>query len=161
MTVEATEESFGRDVEAPSGPVVGAQPGPVPRGPSETAATSVSGAVSEWAWAPAETCTLPTAEQPTRIAEFDQLFASLHEAERETPGWLRLRLDGGDDVEELARDLTAREASCCSFFDFTVGRDADEVVLDVRVPDDRAAVLDGMAAQAESARAGAVGGGRG
>lgn len=103
-------------------------------------------------WAPAEACTLPTADQPARLAEFDRLFASsLREIRREEPGWLRMRLHGGAEVEATARDLTAREAECCSFFGFTVNRAGDEVVVDVRVPADREVVLDGLAAQAETA----------
>ncbi|ACZ87769.1 hypothetical protein [Streptosporangium roseum] len=45
-------------------------------------------------WAPAE-CTLPTAEQPLRVAEFDALFAgALRGHQRLAPTHLRLRLDG-------------------------------------------------------------------
>jgi thioredoxin len=103
-------------------------------------------------WAPAEACTLPTVDQPTRIAEFDALFASsLQGLRREEPGWLRLRLRGGADVESRARDLTSRKAQCCTFFDFTVDRDDDEVTVDVRVPADKEMVLDGLSAQADAA----------
>lgn len=143
--------------------VIGAQPEPVLRGLFETAATHQratsagsareGGTRVEPAWVPAQACTLPAAQQPTRLAEFDALFASLRTVQRDEPGWLRLHLAGEDRVEELARDLTAREASCCSFFDFTVQRTTDEVVLDVRVPDNRIVVLDGLAAHAQTARA--------
>lgn len=99
-------------------------------------------------WAPVEACTLPTADQPRRLAEFDGLFGtSLIFLRREDPLWLRLRLAGGVDVETAARDLTAREAECCSFFDFQVSREDADVVVDVRVPLDKAVVLDGLAAQ--------------
>ena len=47
------------------------------------------------AWVPADACTLPTAEQPLRVAEFDGLFATaLRGMERGEPGWLRLNLTG-------------------------------------------------------------------
>ncbi|WP_197022401.1 hypothetical protein [Saccharomonospora piscinae] len=100
-------------------------------------------------WVPAETCTLPSGDRPTRLAEFEELFAaSLHGLSREGPGLLRLRLHGGADVASRARELTAREAECCGFFDFTVTRRGQRVTVDVRVPPDRRGVLDGVAAQA-------------
>jgi hypothetical protein len=102
-------------------------------------------------WVATAACTLPTADRPARFAEFDGLFAALRGLRREQPGWLRLRLDDAEGVAEQARDLTAREADCCSFFDFDVHREAGEVVVDVRVPPNRVAMLDGLAAQAEAA----------
>jgi hypothetical protein len=83
-------------------------------------------------------CTLPTAERPFRVAEFDQLFADhLRRAERVDPQTLDLTLD----PESLAtvEDLTARETECCSFFTFTL-----ELHLRVRVPPTKTAVLDGF-----------------
>jgi thioredoxin len=130
---------------------VGAQPEAALRSLFELAAGRVDGARSELAWVPADACTLPTADRPTRLAEFDGLFASLRGLRREEPGWLRLRLDDVEGVEEQARDLTARESSCCSFFDFYVHHEVGEVVVDVRVPESRVVVLDGLTAQAEAA----------
>lgn len=111
-----------------------------------------AGARPEPTWVPASTCTLPGADRPARLAEFEGLFGSLRRVRRERPSWLRLWLEDADGVEERARDLTAREASCCSFFSFDVHREAGEVVVDVRVPEDRVVVLDGMAEQAKAAR---------
>lgn len=106
------------------------------------------------AWAPVDACTLPTAEQPLREAEFNALFATaLRGVERPEPTWLRLSLDAGPGVEATARDLIARESSCCSFFDFQLAPGEDRLVLDVGVPPARVEVLDGMARQAEAARA--------
>ena len=108
-------------------------------------------------WAPGEACTLPTAEQPLREAEFDELFAtSVREVQRPEPGRLRLHLAAG--AQERARDLVARESSCCSFFDFRFSGEEGQLVLDVRVPPQRVPVLDGMARQAEAARARAAAG---
>lgn len=103
-------------------------------------------------WAPSE-CTLPTAERPLRVAEFDELFASALRAQaRPDPTHLRLTLDGADRVEATTRDLIARETACCSFFAFTVTRTADrELQLDIRVPQNRTDVLDGIAARAATA----------
>lgn len=98
-------------------------------------------------WAP-EACTLPTAEQPFRIAEFDNLFSNgLHGLERQSPTQLELTLDAA--TEATARDLTARETSCCSFFDFTFIPDSDRTVrLQVTVPPTHVDVLAALAARA-------------
>ena len=99
-------------------------------------------------WAPTA-CTLPTPEIPLRIGEFDGLFArSLRRVERPEPTRLRMVLDGGDEVEAAVRDLTAREADCCSFFEFRIARDGERTLLGIRVPRNRVAVLDGLAARA-------------
>ncbi|MFB9678653.1 hypothetical protein [Streptosporangium vulgare] len=126
-------------------------------------------------WAPSE-CALPTGERPLRVAEFDALFASaLGGLERVSQTHLRLSLrdDGQGDqadqaertdladrtdeahqigpVEEVARDLVARETACCSFFTFTFTRERDGLVLDVEVPVTHGGVLDGLAARALAA----------
>ncbi|RSM64897.1 hypothetical protein DMB66_18460 [Actinoplanes sp. ATCC 53533] len=51
----------------------------------------------------------------------------------------QLRLAGPVGLAATARDLTARETECCSFFTFTVtaagpADDVETVVLDVAVP---------------------------
>lgn len=100
-------------------------------------------------WVP-DACTLPTAERPLRLAEFDQLFAdSVRRLDRLGPDHLRLHLDGADQVEATARNLTARETRCCSFFTFAVDRPtAESLTLDVRVPAAHIAVLDALADRA-------------
>ncbi|MEU4368967.1 hypothetical protein [Micromonospora chersina] len=103
-------------------------------------------------WAP-DTCTLPTAERPLRLAEFDRFFRdAVRGADRLSARHLRLELAGDARVEETARDLTARESSCCSFFAFAVSRSGpDALTLDVRVPAAHVDVLDGLGARAASA----------
>jgi hypothetical protein len=104
-------------------------------------------------WVPAAACTLPTAQQPLRVAEFDALFAgALRGIERPEPGWLQLILDDGAGVAATARELIAHESSCCSFFDFRLTPGNDHVMVDVRVPDARTAVLDELTRRAEAAR---------
>ncbi|WP_262286544.1 hypothetical protein [Micromonospora sp. MA102] len=105
-------------------------------------------------WVP-DACTLPTAERPLRLAEFDQFFrAAVRGADRVSAEHLRLRLDGGEHVEETARALTARESSCCSFFAFDIARHGpDLLTLDVRVPAAHVDVLDALAARATAVRA--------
>ena len=101
-------------------------------------------------------CTLPTAERPLRVAEFDELFArSVRSQER--AGRVRLRWTLDPVAEAVARDLTARESRCCSFFTFTFRGGAGDdgaLVVEVEVPEARVAVLDALAERA-AARIGA------
>ncbi|MBF6340961.1 hypothetical protein IU450_34480 [Nocardia abscessus] len=91
-------------------------------------------------WAP-DSCTLPTAEQPVRIAEFDAFFAaSVRAIARPDRTRLDLVLVGGAEPE--GRDLTARESGCCSFFTFTFDGDENRPVLHVEVPATHVDVLD-------------------
>lgn len=99
-----------------------------------------------------DACTLPSAERPLRLAEFDELFATgLLDQSRPEPTRLCWRLD--PDTQARARDLTARESACCSFFTFTFGTEGDGgLTLEVRVPPARVDVLDALAARAAQAR---------
>ena len=93
-----------------------------------------------------DACTLPSAERPLRLAEFDELFAtSLRSGERHSPTRLRLRLAGADDLAATVRDLTDREGECCPFFEFTLD---SAVELTIDVPPAYAGVLDALAARA-------------
>jgi hypothetical protein len=95
-------------------------------------------------WVP-ESCTLPTVEQPLRIAEFDALFATATgPPERLGPTRLRLHLPGGQDNAARARDLIARETGCCSFFSFDLRPSVTAMELYVEVPKAQIAVLDAM-----------------
>ena len=103
------------------------------------------------AWVP-EACTLPTVERPLRLAEFDDLFATaLLEQQRLSPTQLMWRLDRA--AETVARDLTARESSCCSFFSFTFVPDEGAARLDVQVPAAQVEVLDALADRAAAGMA--------
>ncbi|MET7951962.1 hypothetical protein [Micromonospora sp. NPDC005324] len=94
-------------------------------------------------WVP-EACILPSVQQPLRVAEFDDLFATaLLAQQRLSPTELRWRLDPG--AETTVRDLTGRESSCCSFFTFTITGDTDALRLDVQVPAAHVDVLDALA----------------
>jgi hypothetical protein len=94
-----------------------------------------------------EECTLPSAERPPRLAEFDDLFATaLLGQQRLSPTRLRWRLD--PTAERIARDLTARESSCCAFFSFTFTPADTAVHLDIDVPATHIDVLDALAARA-------------
>lgn len=102
------------------------------------------------AWVPSA-CTLPSADQPLRVAEFDELFAtSARTIERPSADRLVLVLDPAS--EATARDLVARETGCCSFFDFVFTSIADgDVRLSVSVPAGRADILDALARRAAEA----------
>lgn len=96
-------------------------------------------------WVP-QACTLPTTEQPLRLREFDDVFATvLRGQDRVSPVVLRWVFDPA--AEATLRDLTARESECCSFFgfDFTGGQG---LLVDVTVPAAQVAVLDALQARA-------------
>ncbi|WP_280425544.1 hypothetical protein [Nocardia carnea] len=100
-------------------------------------------------WVP-DSCTLPTVERPIRIAEFDRLFAdSAYSARRPDAARLELVLDPG--AEPAARELAARESSCCSFFTFDFATTTEGFVMGVEVPGTYVEVLDAFAAQADTA----------
>ena len=102
-------------------------------------------------WVP-EACTLPTTEQPLRIAEFDRLFTeALRRKERLTPTHLQWQLDPAE--EQTVRDLTVRETACCSFFTFTVVPAGATLLVDVQVPTAHIDVLDALAGRAAAALA--------
>lgn len=107
-------------------------------------------------WVP-ESCTLPTVEQPLRVAEFDALFVlAVEPVERTSPTRLRIRLPVGDEIGSAARDLVARETGCCSFFSFDVRSLSTGTELQVAVPESHVAVLDAIEERAEAARTGGV-----
>ena len=95
-------------------------------------------------WAP-EACTLPTAERPLRVAEFDDLFTFVVRAERRGPQRLDLALP--PTVEAAARDLAQRESQCCSFFTFEFESVGGDVVMHIAVPRSQIEVLDAIEAR--------------
>jgi hypothetical protein len=97
-------------------------------------------------------CTLPSAEQPIRVAELNTLLTAAIGGERLSERRLRLVLTGPGDFASHVRDLVAREADCCSFFTFVVAEDlTGRVVLDVEVQAGYTGVLDGWASRARLA----------
>ncbi|MFC5031683.1 hypothetical protein C8250_007245 [Streptomyces sp. So13.3] len=101
--------------------------------------------MSDLAWVP-QSCTLPTEEQPLRVAEWDALFSErLTKVSRPQPLRLRLDLAAGPGTEERIRDLVARESGCCSFFTFTTIPGEDLIGLDIAVDAEHEAVLDALA----------------
>jgi hypothetical protein len=100
-------------------------------------------------WVP-DACTLPSAERPLRLTEFDTLFASVRSVSRPHRGLLQLVISSDD--EATARDLAARESECCSFFSFTFTSRDPDVVMEIGVPPDHVTVLDAVEAMARNAK---------
>jgi hypothetical protein len=95
-----------------------------------------------------DACTMPTAERPLRLAEFDALFAAAVRRVERRGGDVRMHLSGGEGLVEQVRDLTERETSCCSFFTFGIEGTDQDLTLDVSVPPARQELLDALAERA-------------
>lgn len=109
----------------------------------------------ELAWADVSACTLPTAERPLRLAEFDSVFARhLVSVVSTSSIEATMTFAGGEDTRRALAELTARESQCCSFFDFAVATIGDEVELRVGVPATQVDVLAALVARAAVMRAG-------
>jgi hypothetical protein len=97
---------------------------------------------------PPDACTLPTAERPIRIAEFDDLFATaVTWVERPSATRLRLGLPADPEVAGRAASLAVRESDCCAFFTFTLNASGPDMRFEVTVPGAYTEVLDGLAAR--------------
>lgn len=93
-------------------------------------------------WAP-PSCTLPTVERPLREREFTDLFrTALQELNTRGPDHADFTLAA--DAADTARDLAARETSCCSFFTFTFAEHPETVVMTITVPPEQTRVLDAL-----------------
>jgi hypothetical protein len=113
--------------------------------------TKISGGPDGLGWAEVGACTLPTAERPLRLAEFDDLFATVLSSTGRTSGTdARLLLAGDTGLAERTRRLADAELSCCSFLTFTVTTLDGQVAFDIAVPPAYADVLDAFVARAES-----------
>ena len=98
-----------------------------------------------------DACTMPTAERPLRLAEFDDLFASAARSVTRADDGVLIHLVGPAGLRDRVRDLAARETACCSFFTFVVDGREDDLTLHVSVPPERRTILDALAARAEGA----------
>lgn len=96
-----------------------------------------------------DACTLPTAERPLRLAEFDDLFATSVRGVRRRGDGVLMQLTGTEGLLERVRDLAARETACCSFFTFTIEGTDQDLTLDISVPPDRQEILDALAERAQ------------
>jgi hypothetical protein len=107
-----------------------------------------------------ESCTLPTVDQPVRVAEFDDFFSeSVRAVERVDATTLRLLADSV--AADRAGDLAGRESSSCSFFGFdfaAAGTVAGMVSMRITALGAYVAVLDPFAARAAAGLDVATGG---
>jgi hypothetical protein len=104
-------------------------------------------------WAPSA-CTLPTAERPLRVAEFDTVFAeAVTNVERVGPCLARLDLQADAETAGRVAGLVTRETGCCSFFTFTLTATGGALSLEISVPNQHVAVLDALTARALAAGA--------
>jgi len=109
-------------------------------------------ALVDGSWAP-QACTLPSAERPLRLAEFDDLFAStVSGVARVDRTRVRLELRPEPTLAARAADLMMREGDCCSFFTFTLTAAGGRLALEVAVPAGHVDVLDALADRAAGDR---------
>lgn len=93
-------------------------------------------------------CTMPTAERPLRLAEFDALFAETVRSVAYEQDLVRMHLTGATGLRARVRDLAERETACCSFFTFVVDGESDDLMLEVSVPPEHRDILKALAARA-------------
>ncbi len=104
-------------------------------------------------WVPAS-CTMPTVDQPLRLAEFDQFFAHDVASVTTTPeGSVRLDLRPTAEVAERAAGLAAAETSCCSFFEFGLTLTDGAVRMTISTDPSHADVLAALRRRAENVAA--------
>ena len=88
---------------------------------------------------------MPTAEQPLRIAEWDELIATaVTGVGRPAAEQAIVRLRPDPAVAARAGDLAVRETQCCSFFTFGLIASGGGLELTVTVPPAQTAVLDAL-----------------
>lgn len=93
-----------------------------------------------------EACTLPTTEQPLRVAEFDELFRLVTEIDRPDPTRLQMTLLPAEPtVAAHAAELAAREARCCGFFTFTLTVRQSALQITIETPPAHVGVLNALA----------------
>ncbi len=96
-------------------------------------------------------CTLPTRERPLRLAEFEQVFAESLTAVETGATQATLRLSGGPGLGARLQALTARESSCCNFFEFTVTGPDEDLCMTIAVPAQHSDLLSSLIRSAEQA----------
>ena len=95
-----------------------------------------------------DACTLPTADRPFRLAEFDALFAASVRSVEWDGNTVRMHLTGPPDLRARVRDLAERETACCAFFTFVVDGMAHDLTLRISVPPEHRDILAGLARRA-------------
>ena len=88
---------------------------------------------------------------PTRLAEFDALFAEHVTSVQRAGETVCLQLHGPETLRDRVQDLADRESSCCSFFTFVVAGTHEDLTLEISVPPARREILDSLYWAAELA----------
>jgi hypothetical protein len=101
-----------------------------------------------------EACTLPVAERPDRIEEWDALFRGhVLSVNRTSETQTTMQLEPVPWVAAETAHLALREAGCCSFFEFTIRAAGNRLRLTIEVPQRYADVLAGLSDRADLALA--------
>ncbi len=88
-----------------------------------------------------DACTLPSADRPVRLSEFDDVFRRHVRAVQRDGDVVRLVLRRDVGLGEQLRDLAARGSNCCSFFTFTITEHDEDITLTISVPPSQRAIL--------------------
>ena len=91
---------------------------------------------------PAIACTLDVESMAGRLEDWNRLLGFVT-ARSAIDGGVRLELDAGAPLDEVAR-LTVAEQECCRFFSFSLTVDGRGFGLEVRAPDDALPVVHGL-----------------
>jgi hypothetical protein len=93
-------------------------------------------AMASTASLPLIACSLDAMGQQDRLAQWrDALVAAL--SREETSQGVRYAFVADAQAEQRIRDLAAAEQGCCSFLEFEVTRQADQVLMNVTAPADQ------------------------
>ena len=89
-------------------------------------------------------CTLTSTDLATQSDRWQRLGARAMIERVETAHGLRISFRPEPGAEEKLRELVGVENECCSWADWRVERDAEQIVLDVRSSGEGIAALHGM-----------------
>jgi len=99
-------------------------------------------------WCAPDACSLPIADQPARVGEWDALFQTAVREIETGPGGVRFLLDRSRATVAAVADLADRESQCCAFFTFGVRVASDALALSVDADPEHAEVVQALAARA-------------
>ena len=99
-------------------------------------------------WCAPEACSLPSADQPARVAEWDALFAGAVCEVSPITGGVRFAVDRTAAGPAAVADLADRESQCCAFLAFTLVLGNGTVTLDVTSDSGHAEVVEALAGRA-------------
>ena len=99
-------------------------------------------------WCAPDACSLPIADQPARVGEWDALFQTAVREIETGLGGVRFLLDRSRANVAAVADLADRESQCCAFFTFGVTVASDALALSVDADPEHAEVVQTLAARA-------------